>query len=220
VDKWRVVQNVVRIIKYSEEASHYKWYDMTTNLGYGVILVKKHAMVVGGTGMLKSATIWLEENGYHVSAVARTRTGLESVKEQAGNPANLSIYSVDYHDEVMFAETIKSVISENGPIDLVLVWIHSSAPYAFPLLVQTIEKEQNSGWQLYHVKGSTKQIPTDVPELPEKCNYHQIFLGFIIEMGWSRWLTHQEISNGTIEGIKGNKPIHIVGTLEPWDMRP
>lgn len=190
------------------------------NSEFGGIRMSKHALVIGGTGMLKEATLWLSESGYHVSAIARTKTRLDSLKEQAVNQAAVSVYSVDYHHEEEFAAAVKSAINENGPVDLVVSWLHSSAPHAFPTLVQIIEKEQDRDWELYHVKGSTKQIPTEIPELPEGCNYHQVFLGFVIEMGWSRWLTHHEISNGTIQAIKQNNPVHIVGTLEPWDIRP
>lgn len=179
-----------------------------------------HAIVIGGTGMLKEATLWLEETGYHVSVIARTRTKLEKVKEQAIDPTKVSVYSVDYHDEGNFVDIIKRAIDENGPVNLVVAWIHSSAPCAFQELVQTIDKKQDNQWELYCVKGSTKKIPSDLPELPERCHYHQIFLGFVIENNWSRWLTNHEISNGAIQAIKENQAIHIVGTLEPWGMRP
>jgi NADP-dependent 3-hydroxy acid dehydrogenase YdfG len=182
--------------------------------------LKKHALVIGGTGMLRETTLWLEKQGYHVSVVARTQTKLNRIKEQAVDPENVSTYAVDYHDEGEFSDTINRVLDGNGAVDLVVVWIHSSAPKAFPVLVQNFASKQDSNWALYHVNGSTKEIPTAIPELPKQCSYHRIYLGFVIEMGWSRWLSNHEISNGVILAIDRNKPLHIVGTLKPWEMRP
>jgi hypothetical protein len=50
--------------------------------------------------------------------------------------------------------------------------------------------------------------------------YHQIHLGFVIDGNKSRWLTHQEISDGVIRCIRMNTRKLIVGTLTPWDKRP
>ncbi|WP_277674545.1 hypothetical protein [Piscibacillus halophilus] len=55
---------------------------------------------------------------------------------------------------------------------------------------------------------------------PKNCTYHQVQLGFILETGYSRWLTNQEISKGVIEAFKLKQPTYIVGQLEPWDQRP
>lgn len=38
----------------------------------------KHALVVGGTGMLSKVSLWLVENDYHVSIIARN---LERMKK-------------------------------------------------------------------------------------------------------------------------------------------
>lgn len=52
------------------------------------------------------------------------------------------------------------------------------------------------------------------------CLYHRIILGFILEDTYGRWLTHQEISDGVINGIESNCNEWIVGQIEPWELRP
>ncbi|MEY2301916.1 hypothetical protein ACFWJC_21505 [Bacillus wiedmannii] len=39
-----------------------------------------HALVIGGTGMLKRVSMWLCEQGFHVSIIGRDEVKLENVK--------------------------------------------------------------------------------------------------------------------------------------------
>jgi len=39
----------------------------------------------------------------------------------------------------------------------------------------------------------------------------------MMEEGHARWLTHEEISQGVIVAIQQDPPIHIIGTLQPWE---
>ncbi len=76
--------------------------------------------------------------------------------------------------------------------------------------------------KLFHVNGSS----TNLEDMKKKINvfenvdYYQIQLGFILENDNSRWLLHEEISNGVIQAITEGKIKHIVGTIEPWEKRP
>ena len=50
--------------------------------------------------------------------------------------------------------------------------------------------------------------------------YRQVILGFVIEGGRSRWLTHAEISGGVLDAVRNDRLFSIVGTVEPWSLRP
>jgi hypothetical protein len=183
--------------------------------------MKKHAIVIGGSGMLGKATLWLTENDYHVSLAARNQEKLKWIENQASDPNDLSLYSVDYYNDGAFTEAIKGAINENGPVELVVAWIHSTASNALRILTDVIAPWQEEPWRLFHIKGSTRDIPKEIPDfLPKNCHYHQVFLGFVIEGSTTRWLTHDEISTGTIRAIDTTAHISVVGTMEPWDMRP
>src|SRR5690606_10565489 len=107
---------------------------------------------------------------------------------------------------------------------LVVAWIHDDEDR---VIRQTAESIRHAGgadfaWDLYHVLGSSSnldEILRKTPAPPE-CAYHQVQLGFVIEGNRSRWLTHEEISSGVIECVRNGRRRHVVGTLEPWDMRP
>ena len=56
-------------------------------------------------------------------------------------------------------------------------------------------------WELYHVLGSSSNLDEMLRKVPvpPECAYHQVQLGFVVEGSRSRWLTHDEISNGVID---------------------
>ena len=47
-------------------------------------MTKKHAVVLGATGMLRGATLGLVKRGYQVTAVARNERRLTLLKREAG----------------------------------------------------------------------------------------------------------------------------------------
>ncbi|MDR2996156.1 MAG: short-chain dehydrogenase, partial [Bacillus cereus] len=49
-----------------------------------------HALVIGGTGMLKKVSIWLCEQGYHVSIIGRDEVKLGNVKRASATPENIT----------------------------------------------------------------------------------------------------------------------------------
>lgn len=45
-------------------------------------------------------------------------------------------------------------------------------------------------------------------------------LGFRVEDDGSRWLTHEEISEGILAAIADPQPVQVIGTVTPWERRP
>ncbi|WP_188386379.1 short-chain dehydrogenase [Ornithinibacillus halotolerans] len=181
----------------------------------------KHALVVGGTGMLQEVSLWLVRNGYHVSIIARNRERMEHLIEKAESESQITPLLVNYHNDHALQEIVKKTIKENGKIDVVLTWIHSNAKKALPIIMHEVAN-RSSKWELFHILGSSSNIDKirRTVKPPENCLYYQIQLGFIIEGNHSRWLTHQEISNGVIGAICTKQNVYTVGQLEPWEQRP
>lgn len=180
-----------------------------------------HALVIGGSGMLSGACLRLAQEGYEVTVIGRNPQKLKRLCDQ--HPRLLGV-SADYSVEAEFGGTLNRIMAERGPARLVIAWIHHSEER---VIRQTAEAIQLAGgddhaWHLYHVLGSASnldEILRTVP-VPAACSYHQVQLGFVIEGARSRWLTHEEISGGVIECIRSGHRRHVVGTLEPWHMRP
>jgi NAD(P)-dependent dehydrogenase (short-subunit alcohol dehydrogenase family) len=180
----------------------------------------KHALVIGGTGMLSDVSLWLVSKGYRVSVVGRSEKRLEQLRSQAKKPTSITPLLADYREEDLLTEQIREAVNEIGPLEMVVAWIH----YPFKNVLETItrEAENPQQWKLFHVIGSranASMIHTDL-HLAENCKYRQVQLGFVIEGEQSRWLTHEEISNGVIEAILKDKQYHLVGVLEPDSKRP
>ncbi|RAZ81403.1 short-chain dehydrogenase [Planococcus halotolerans] len=178
----------------------------------------KHALVIGGTGMLAQASVWLSQNGYCVSVIGRNPEKMQQLIEK--NPEGIIPVPVDYKDTEKLAEQLSHIQQKNGPIHLVLAWVHSDGPDVIPCLIDSLPR--NSEWKLIHVNGSSsnlEEIKARVP-VPANVHYHQIQLGFKLENDTSRWLTHDEISAGVIEAMREEKSQYVVGTLSPWESRP
>ncbi|WP_416144333.1 short-chain dehydrogenase [Planococcus koreensis] len=173
----------------------------------------KHALVIGGTGMLSKASVWLSENGYHVSVIGRNPEKMQQLLEQ--NPVQLIPVLVDYTNTEELAEQIRSIQKKNGPIELVVAWVHSTGPHAIPCVLEMLAANQPVAF--FHVNGSSSNLK-DIKaktSVPKHVLYHQIQLGFKIENGISRWLKHDEISQGVIDAVLSGKPESVIGTTDP-----
>ncbi|MBW8350877.1 short-chain dehydrogenase [Bacillus sp. IITD106] len=180
----------------------------------------KHALIIGGTGMLTDVSIFLS-NEYHVSIVARNEKRMDELIKRVDRPATITPALVNYRDEDSFRAQIQQLIKENGPFEIVVAWIHSGAEHVLPIIAEE-NKLFERPWRLFHILGSSTNLQEVINQVkvPASCLYRQVQLGFIIEHNRSRWLTHQEISAGVIKAITQDQSVHIIGTVEPWDMRP
>lgn len=178
----------------------------------------KHALVIGGTGMLSKASVWLSENGYQVSVIGRNPKKMQQLLEQ--NTLQLTPVLVDYTNTEELAEQIRSIQQQNGPIELVVAWVHSTGPQVIPCVLEMLPANQLVAF--FHVCGSSSNLKDikAITALPKHVFYHQIQLGFKRENGFSRWLTHEEISQGVIEAVLSGKSESVIGTLEPCDKCP
>lgn len=181
----------------------------------------KHALVVGGTGMLSDVSLWLAAKGYHVSVIARNPKRMEELIKKANPKDKITPLLVDYTYGDQLQEQINETIKKNGGIDTVVAWVHSVAENALSIIINEVSQRQ-SEWELFHILGSASNLDRikQKASVPENCLYYQVQLGFVMADTHSRWLTNQEISAGVIEAMEKKEKIHIVGQLEPWENRP
>jgi len=179
----------------------------------------KHALVVGGSGMLAEVSLWLADQGYTVSVIGRTRSKMKKLTEASQRVMPML---VDYDDEALLKSEIQKSIAAHGAYHTVVAWIHRNDGNIIRIVCDEIRSVSDRKWSLYHILGSRSNlddIAKEIGEIPN-CAVHQIQLGFIIENETSRWLTHEEISNGVINSIVSSAKRTVVGTLTPWEKRP
>lgn len=181
-----------------------------------------HVLIFGGTGMLQEASGWIAKHAEHTIAFGRNQQRLSRLKGKYGE-YGLEVRALDYTDNERLKQEISHSFVKHGPINMVVAWIHGTAPSAIPTIMKQISAlQENKQWTFVIIKssGNLVKIITPVKSTEKNCNIKEVLLGFIFNENTSRWLTHKEISEGTIQAIKGNENKTIVGTLEPWDQRP
>jgi hypothetical protein len=182
----------------------------------------KHALVIGGTGMLANVSLWLINEGYHVSVIGRNSKRMNKLISLSKDETFITPILVDYNHDYELREQLDISVKKNGQIDIVIAWIHTIGKNVLKNVITEDFSGLNHPWRLLHVLGSDSNL-VDVKghvTMETNCLYRQVQLGFVIEGETSRWLTNEEISNGVIESIKKDKLVNLVGVLEPAIKRP
>jgi hypothetical protein len=172
-----------------------------------------HALVIGGTGMLRGVVLALAREGT-VSVVARTRPDIEVLARDAHAVFPVS---VDYRR----TGDLEAALAERAPFTTAVAWIHSDAPEAALVAARFVRGP------FFHVLSSAEADPSR-PDSGRRARfegipgitYHEVILGFVRESGRSRWLANSEIARGVLDAVAAARPRVTVGTVEPWSERP
>ncbi|MFJ3387424.1 short-chain dehydrogenase [Lysinibacillus sp. NPDC086135] len=181
----------------------------------------KHWLVIGGTGMLKDVSLWLIQQGNHVTVIGRQQKKMQSLINEANYSSKLSPLIVDYTNYNSFKTALMGSQETHGSFDCVIAWIHGSDTRVWESLFRAIPNTKNV--ILYHIKGSSSYVNNERTKnnIPSNITYRVVKLGFIIEdNNSSRWLTNSEIAQGIIDAIEQEVPEKHVGVFEPWNLRP
>jgi hypothetical protein len=173
-----------------------------------------HVLIVGGSGMLAGLARSLCDHAAKVSVLARNEKRIVAVGDR------IEPIACDYNDGVALSEALSQI---EVP-DLVVAWIHGRAPHARRALAECVLAEG----RFVQVLGSAHADPAHPERLAEMekaveglpIDHQTVVLGFVIAGGKSRWLTNAEICDGVFAAIGSEKPVSIVGTVEPWSAKP
>jgi hypothetical protein len=184
------------------------------------------ALVIGGTGMLRRASVAIARNFSTFTAVARTRASLDALARDIGSPTDRQQFYIDldWDDQDKFLAALSRHVSQHGGPSLVVAWLHNAS--LGPRLANALSKH-SSTCEFFQVLGSAGRGPSsEAPRLKSqiehRCGlaYYQVVLGFRREGPLSRWLTNDEISDGVLDAIAAKRPSHVIGTVTPWNERP
>ncbi|AGX03176.1 short chain dehydrogenase [Bacillus sp. NRRL B-14911] len=181
--------------------------------------MKKHALVIGGTGMLKRVIESLCKEGFHVSAMGRSHDHFLKMMEEISVPGDVSFIQADYYSPVQFQEGLIQAVLDRGTFDLAAVWMRSNASDSFQWLLQYIAKDDKFT-ELYEIKGSHASREPFKGLETSSLKWMRIILGFCFEGEKARWLTHEEISEGVLKAISLKASLFTAGVTEPWEKRP
>jgi len=178
--------------------------------------VAGHALVVGGTGMLRDAVVALARDR-DVTVVARPGRRIEALAREI---PRVHAAPADWHDADALGAALDAAIAARGPFDLAVAWIHSDAPAAVLVAARRV---RGRFVQVLPCEAEQPKAPRPSrrPEIEALgLPFHEVVLGWIAEGRRSRWLTDAEISRGALAGIADPRPRSIVGVVAPWTARP
>ncbi|QTD42571.1 hypothetical protein [Sporosarcina sp. Te-1] len=164
--------------------------------------------------MLRDVSLYLANHKYAVSVVGRTTAKMEQLMKES--PPNRMFPIQEDYDKESFLEKVEESIEQRGMFDLIISWTPNYR------LVERLcfLNENKTLFRLIHIKGSRRYFQDETIEIPLSCMREIVYLGFIQEENTSRWLTHEEISQGVMRQIEDGGVGRIVGQLHPYDSRP
>lgn len=167
-------------------------------------------LCIGTSGMLAGCVRSLIMDGHRIACLARNPSRLKALKESIpdGDRSSLSTHLCDYRNLDQLAQTLDALSFEP---EAAICWVHSPAD---PVL--RVIRDRVPDMDMLRVLGSSTRRPDDHSNSAGRF----VTLGFVIEHGRSRWLTHEEISAGVYEAFVSGTAESIVGVIEPWGMRP
>jgi hypothetical protein len=187
-----------------------------------------HYLVVGGTGMLSGVVHYLISNGNLVTVLSRGGNAFQNLKSTLKSE-HLHHLSCDYHNSGSLIENLKRHTQQYGLFDMSVCWVHapseteiclSIAAYTKQTLLQVVGSASGDPSRPDLINNRLETFSNNYPAL----NFKVVILGFILEEGTqfnsSRWLYNAEISEGVISAMNNNCVVSVVGTTEPWPLRP
>ncbi|MGQ0615354.1 MAG: short-chain dehydrogenase [Planctomycetaceae bacterium] len=172
----------------------------------------RHDLVVGGTGMLRGLSLHLAATLPAVSVVARAGPRLADLAAAA--PAIRPV-AVDWREDAALRTALRDATAAAGPFDLVVAWIHSSAPAA-PLIVAAAAARPGDPVPFHQLFGSGGDASQPIQltwrrrlRAMQGIDYRRVVLG---RMG-ARWLRDAEIAAGVIAAVEAGASHHEVGEV-------
>jgi len=180
---------------------------------------KNHILIIGGTGMLAEVVRYFSSQYKTTSVIARHKGGLLRLQEQVKNAqSHFKPIAVDYRDYRILEKKINSATLEFGNIDIIISWIHSSAPDALQRICQAGYCESKK-LHLFEILSSSFGKITEYHKIQSEkysnfknLHYHSILLGEIKIGNSTRWLNNREISEGVIQAVENESVTTVVGS--------
>lgn len=181
----------------------------------------RHTLAIGGTGMLREASLALAARSSRLTSVARTAASLARLDDALPGTTPHHQLQLDWSDPDAFIDAIHAHVVASEPPDLVLAWIHDDR-VALRLAIELARGGRP--FRFFHVIGSAAQHPVRVAQRlldgfdpPANLEYRQVVLGSHRTDRGRRWLSDHEISHGVLEAIGGAQVLIVVGSLDGFE---
>lgn len=164
-----------------------------------------HLLTIGCTGMLAPALRSLSPGYAHTTVIARTASLFQL-------DGALRV-DADWGETQSFVGGAERAITEHGPPNVVLAWVHRDGEDA----LRSVMRLLHNGTLVVRVLGSSTGDPRERDAewrswAPDGVRCASVVLGRVrTGDGW-RWLTHEEISAAAVEAVRTERDA-FAGTL-------
>ncbi len=170
----------------------------------------QHALIVGGTGMLRQASVFVAARARRVTLVAR---GAVQAAAELGLGQE-SALPLDWRHEDSFRGALRQRAATLGAIDLALLWLHDDGQQSLEVLLCDLTQAPAL---VVHVLGSTDADPAAGSAATRSLAMRHGVLSYVTVVlgskpgrdGGRRWLTDAEISAGAIAAISTGRDVTV-----------
>ena len=190
-------------------------------------LYRPTVLVVGASGILKPAALYLLGDGLDVIGVARSRPRLAELAQAANNvtqSAALHVLQADAREIGLAGQVERLIDQRRLRLDAVLVYGPATTDAVVErLLLATdcpVELILTSRWADPTTAGHEWSL-SDLPEVEQKDRdrLRRLVLGWRRRNGISRWHDAVQISAAALDAITTSGD-QLLGTVTPWSERP
>lgn len=185
--------------------------------------MRSPVLVVGGTGMLAGVVGALLRESLTTVVVSRRPPGPATFGGHVLAEGLLVPVSADYTEPIRFAAALRDTAARTGPFRQAVLWVHAEGrPHAYAAVADTLTDNA----LVVEVLGSSAAAPTAPAPRPPKAlsrtRHRSVILGFTGHGSDTRWLGHEEISEGVLTALRSpeDSGLHVVGRVRPWEDRP
>lgn len=179
-------------------------------------------LLIGATGMLAQAARQIAA-GTPGDIVVMSRRASQFSFGAPVLDARSRAYTADWRDTDAFLQCLDRIARRHPPVTRAVLWMHGRDEPLRARIVRLIAP----GGTLVEVLGSAAARPgafgavrlKQMRRLPH-IRYRQVLLGFTLDNGQGRWLSHSTICAGVMDALASDDPVTVAGQVEPWDLRP
>lgn len=187
-----------------------------------------HTIVVGGTGMLRAASVELAKRSGALTSVARTERSLAWIKRS--KISTVAIGSSVWTTTISWSFDARSPTRSKRKVRRTSYWCGFTMSRVRCSRRSSSRSRDRALPARSCMSGAARAlIPPGAEDASagrysnlESVAYQLVVLGFHLEpeTNASSWLTNDEISAGVLEAIDGGSSRVVVGQTRPWDLRP
>jgi NAD(P)-dependent dehydrogenase (short-subunit alcohol dehydrogenase family) len=177
----------------------------------------RRALVIGGTGMLAGCAAALVKDGWHVVLPSRRHAPIPDT------PTHGKAIWVEANWAAPKELAERAGRALGGRADLLVAWVHATAR---PSVLRAVAPLLAENAPVVEVHGSASADPlSGCPDpIIEDHPTQQVVLGYVMQHGRTRWLTHAETAEGVMDAVHraldGRPPgVHHVGEFRPVSQR-